>query len=541
VRAEMMPKSKRSLRELDTNRQWTMPDEDVSRSTCGGGSLTPGVRARVVRSLAFFLCCCAALWVAWRLAQFYVTGVAQRHHLESAWFILVPLVVLASLLRRRDGASMRQVHSSRVSPLFLSTACVIASGLLYWRSLGLGLLSDDYVLLTFLPGVETDWQFFRPLPLMVWSLVHPTFGPTGLHAINIVLHGINASLVFRLSLIIGLGLTPLYALGAAAVFLTFPAAVEGVAWNAGIFDLSLLTFVLLFLNTIVHQTLASRTVAILATVAALLCKETAVALPLLAWTLWLIRPVDLKAIVAASVICCSYAGLRLMSLDAPSVQGPIGYFVKEMLSRPFATLGVPWTIDEIRAHPLLLAVVPQVLVGVLLVNYAHSPKAGTRLVVPLIWVVAAVLPLLSYLNVDAELEGSRYLYLPLVGWAVLTAALSAAQPNRVGRSIGIATLAWFAAFGVYGTFQHQAAWLRAASLRDRIIDQAAMVAAEWECDAAVFRALPETVAGAQVFRNGFVEAAAMRGVNTVQSDHLADPRRCVFEWTGSRFHYQNGR
>ena len=184
---------------------------------------------------------------------------------------------------------------------------------LYWPTLWLGLLSDDYVLLE-LPLLPGDrWEFVRPLPLLLWSVVHPVAGPPGLHALNVILHGVNGALLAALTLAIvpaarfGVGLL------AAALFLMCPLAVEPVAWAAGVFDTLLVTWALAYLLALVYAPGPRWAIAgaLVCLSAALATKESAVALPLLGALLAIRRRVSWMAIAASAAVCAVYATLRV--------------------------------------------------------------------------------------------------------------------------------------------------------------------------------------------------------------------------------------
>ena len=74
--------------------------------------------------------------------------------------------------------------------------------------MGVGLLSDDFVLLTRVANgaMSTGNEFVRPLPLALWSVVIELTGEMAeaLHLLNVVLHGVNAALIVELALALGM-------------------------------------------------------------------------------------------------------------------------------------------------------------------------------------------------------------------------------------------------------------------------------------------------------------------------------------------------
>ena len=175
-------------------------------------------------------------------------------------------------------------------------------------------------------------------------------------------------------------------------------------------------------------------------VAGLLTKETAIAAPVLAAALgaaaetpdarrriWKMAAISL-AVVAGFVI-------RLVVLPVPASYGAdlTRYGVKELLVRPFATLIVPLREEETQWAPVLaIGLVTLVVVALRIAAGRwdrHAP--GFRIaLVGAAMALAAVAPAPDF-YIDANLLGSRYLYLAQAGWAlVLIAAFQTASHGR---------------------------------------------------------------------------------------------------------------
>ena len=119
-------------------------------------------------SLAFALGAYTAfLIVAYFLHRFGI----ERHHVESAWFWLAAaLLSYAVVAARRDPPEDVAVLTARVRALVMLVPLLLA-WIVYWPSVGLGLLSDDFVLLQRAASGyfwTTQNEFLRPLPLLVW-------------------------------------------------------------------------------------------------------------------------------------------------------------------------------------------------------------------------------------------------------------------------------------------------------------------------------------------------------------------------------------
>ena len=147
---------------------------------------------------------------------------------------------------------------------------------------------------------------------------------------------------------------------------------------------------------------------------------------------------------------------------------------------------------------------------------------------PLI-VLAGMLPLWTFFFIDDDLQGSRYVYLPLVGWVLFLADLIAGYRVVWARRAIAAMVAVLVIGSGWAVRAHMRPWIEAAQVRDVVLRRAAARLAERPCDYPEFTNLPDSVKGAFVFRNGFPEAA-----------HL--PRRpatvamtCVFTWRNGDF------
>lgn len=473
----------------------------------------------------------AAARVLWSGYTYFEYG-RQRYRLEAAWMILVVLTsVCAWYSNRHHSDGMEHfsldpdVHFSARS---IFAAFLLSSFALYYPALSLGLLSDDFVLLN-RTGIEildlNAWELYRPLPLLLWKGLFAIGGVAALHLLNVALHGINAWLMMRLTLLLGHS-WPISII-AGLIFLTFPAAVEPVAWNSGIFDVAMTCFGLLYLHAAQYATIVWP---LLFLVAALLAKETAVALPLILCVLGFRHKPCLRVIIASSGVTILYLLVRLAAgLDLPRGEAAsLRYTIKEVIVRPFALLGAPWTQDELAEHPLMLGMSVLTLVVILVVRSALRPTLGTRPLAGAVIVVLAVLPLWHIVFIGSGLEGSRYVYLPLVGWCLLLADL-AGRARYPRHFVVCMALTFFVVTGAWGVRQHLSTWKHAAALRDIVLESALSQLVQHDCASGHFRGAPDSFKGAYVFQNGLPEAVAsttpvLRGGST-----------CEFEWRDSRF------
>ena len=261
-------------------------------------------------------------------------------------------------------------------------------------------------------------ELFRPVIFLVWRPLTALTGQPAplLHAVNIILHGINAGLVGLLAH--RLLRDRWSGLAAGVLFLWIPSGLEAIAWS-GLQDVLMTTFVLLFVVFVTneHQPLWVRSLAIATLIAGLLTKETAIAAPLLAAIvgagaetrearrrIWMMAAVSLIAIAL-------FLGIRFAVLPLPATYGPdlTRYGLKELLVRPFATLLVPLREEERHGAPVMaIGLVTAVVVG-LRVAAGRWDRYSVRFRVTLIgaaMVLAAVAPVLSYFYIDPNLLGA---------------------------------------------------------------------------------------------------------------------------------------
>ncbi len=186
--------------------------------------------------------------------------------------------------------------------------------------------------------------------------------------------------------------------------------------------------------------------------------------------------------------------------------------VWRLLSQGVAALSVPLHGDLIRAQPEAALAAAGALV-VLLVVWSSRPRrsGGARLaVLAAVALVIATAPALRGFGVLDDLQGSRYVYLPAAFWCIgLASMLLDGWASRRARVAGgaAATIAIVAAMMATGT--HLDHWRRARRTRDAVL--MAVETMPPSCAAIAVRGLPDTTAGAYVFRNGFPEALAVQG------------------------------
>jgi len=319
---------------------------------------------------------------------------------------------------------------------------------------------------------EGAWSsYWRPLFVLWLAVNERLFGlasTVGWHASLLALHALVALLALRLARALGAPL-PL-AGGAAVLFAAHPGHVESVAWLSGAPDPLATCFLLLALLALARRVERGGWLpglpALAAGAMALLAKEFAVVLPLLAagcvaelgsgprrerWR----RAGIVAAACALPVV--AYLGLRHAVIGGAEVvkewqRGP----AIDLLSAPrvllFYARQSVWPVEVGPSYPLRVATPDQPLLPAVL-----APLLLLALVAALLWPLLRrdrlarcgallwLLPLLPALHVDAfhpeQIVHDRYLYLPLLGAAwVAVAALQRLAAWRMRSRAELATL-----------------------------------------------------------------------------------------------------
>jgi hypothetical protein len=487
-------------------------------------------------------------------------GGVRRHHIESGMAVLVVVGVgLVALFRRRGEASGRgSVPNAVPAPMLSATTLALVhvgvALLLLAPALHIGLLSDDFVLLRLANRRDfAPWRLgwhARPLPLIVWWALSSLEGDPQvlMHVVNMVLHGINATLVTGLAR--RLGIPRDTALLSGLLFLVYPAAVESVVWCSGLQDILMTTAALAFAYTWTGgMRAAPKSVAMVAwLVAGLATKETAVIIPLLglvvAWSpRGPRRREDLILALSTLVLAAVFSAWRL-SLPGSGDHlkwPPTLYDLQSMVFRPFGTLAAPWSSALLLARPWLLAV-SILFVSALLffafLRWSNDAVSGFGLALRLaLWIPLAAAPTYGLLYIAPDLQGSRYTYLPAAGGAILLALTlnTVVGSARHSRAVLWVLAAVVLALAAFAQRSHLRAWEDAATLRDGTVAAALRAAGSPHCPTLAFDKLPDVLGGAYVFRNGF-DAAIDRVAPDVAA-RLAPPERaaCRFEFDGRGF------
>ncbi len=464
------------------------------------------------------------------------------------WFVAAGVV--AAVLRRETAPVDHEDHDQPMDAMHFKWVLgffVAVAFVLYWPALRVGFLSDDFVLAEW--AAKRDWihqsatGFVRPVVPFVWFVLLALPGPLArnVHVTNLILHVINATLVTVLAT--HLGARRVEASVAGLVLLTFPGLSEAVVWASGMQDVLMTTFALASILAMLDADFSAgaAVAAIGGTLVAILAKETAVAVPVLAWLVAWASPLGIgkgrrRLTLAAMTAVAIVYGIVRLGLGMPSGygQGVSRYFAKQLIVDPFATLGAPWTATWIEFHAFSSLLRALLIVGLLAIAFATWRRDASfkRAAVFAGWVLVGVLPVFSLFHVSGTLEGSRYIYLPAAGFALLLASLARTSASRAPENLRIATLATAAAAFVLPAMtsapSELSRWTAAASRRDEILIAYVRVMPSASCGSIVTEGDADNLDGAYVLRNGFTQALAEMGA--VNQSPPSAPQ-CRISWT----------
>ncbi len=388
----------------------------------------------------------------------------------------------------------------------------------YLRALGAGFVWDDHVVieglrpLSGLPQVlglffthafagagdalagERTVEYYRPLWICLLGLQRAWFGaqPFGYHLSSVALHA--ATSVAVLVLARELIADELPALFAALLFAVHPAHVEAVAWAsssnellAGLFGV---LFFIAYLHARRHGGVLNALVCLVAFKLALLSKETAIGLPLLA-LLWELMPAPegmvrrLRWPLALMLVSALYFVVRSRFVLPHPETHPLAWRLltaPRVLAEYLRLLGLPLRPRVFHAlgfvtQPFAAAfLVPLFVVACWCVVAVWARRRAPAVFLGMAWTLAALLPVAGIAVVlQPALLAERYLYLPSVGFVVAVgAALSLGLrrgPTQV-RTLGMSIALGVLVLALFATARQCDVWHDDITLMTRIVSDA---------------------------------------------------------------------
>ncbi|MEO6458390.1 MAG: hypothetical protein ABIO92_08990 [Chloroflexia bacterium] len=445
---------------------------------------------------------------------------------------------------------MLRREMARMRPDFVAVLLIACGLLVFVPNLTGYFLADDFVLLSwtrvsslndvvgfFDPNVE--W-FYRPIVKVIYWAGQSVFGlrAAPFHLVSLLLHGLNAYLIYRL--VVGSGACSrawVVGLAAGLLFLLNSHHAETVSWVAAIGDLGGLFCILAALLLFRRFRSSGRPLLLAGSVGVfalgLLTRETVVVLPLLLAVDALIfgrvlagkdRGTGIGRLVLAFsayvVFLFSYfilqlagrgsvgrGGLQFRVLNFDSILLGIFDYVHGLIpgGRTLATL----SLDTLRTVVLVEALAVVALLGLLLWQRQRLALFG------LVWMIATPLLFVFFTG-----PTDRYFYLPSVGYALFAAGLvswlvgflssSREQNGRIARAVGALVLAAMLLTQARDLVVKESAWHAAGKVSGGVYnDVKRLVPNAGERDIFYFLKLPPFMDGVPVFQNALPQAVQL--------------------------------
>jgi len=439
---------------------------------------------------------------------------------------------------------VRSQSTRRSTQLSLLILLIFGALVAYSLNLTNYFLSDDFVQIgkvlngdySVVWGRETG-GFFRPL--FIWSYVSDSLiwgaRPFGYHLTNVLLHGLNSFLIFRLGRELFSEAAKDAAIAAAILFLLHPSHTEAVSWISGRADLIATCFVLFALTSFLiylrERRNAQMWVALIAFLMALLAKESAICLPLVAIVLACRRKSEtplktgvlLKSFSYFVVLLAAFIGMRAYFIGAivggygtsQHLNFAPGWIRDRLLEAAIRSVlpALPESWSTVLFKPLqsgmfyliVLLCLGSVAAAVIARRKQHdatSRATQNRLLLMLVLsFLFALLPVISLRLSLYETLGERFLYLPTIFSCLLLGYLIVILiRNRTVRVLLLTAVACFYSINVYRTTR---VWREAAQLTQRIQNE---LLTSGQSNHLTILNAPDNLRGVPLFHNGLPEA-----------------------------------
>ena len=498
----------------------------------------------------------------------------RRALLNASSFTFVSFALLTVLYGRSGGPaeSPPKPNDFTRGSFAVFSLCVIwaVAVIAYLPSLADPFLFDDYTHLSH--SARQSWSemlansffvhstsrefFFRPIGYMSYWLDYHWAGyePFRWHLWNVLVHATNSILVYVLGR--QLHLSRMVSLFVGLVFAVHASHAEVTGWMAARFDLLAFLFSLLALIAL-NQFVDYRrpvwfVVMVLATLLAVLSKEAAFCLPLMALCLIPFRRPAARSILkqaatmaAVCAIVFLYRGWFLGRVGGYQTENGTPTILNfrllgtlnALLFRLWGLLLFPlnWSVPP--GTWLTVASLLMLMAAALFLAVARADR--TRLLASLGLILTAALPVEHLLLIGPDFAGGRVLYLPTLGlalfWGVL---LQGCDKSRLAIVLGAGLLVF-----QWGALQHNLRLrTETAHLSQRVC---VAIGEELRRDARPILAegLPKTWKGVYSLSNGFVpcvaiqsgtpEAAARLYVGPDPAAAVAQPTLRIFSWNAA--------
>jgi len=461
---------------------------------------------------------------------------------ESFFGISVTLLMLTRVgFSRSRGASGAHWPAVAAAVALVGGICVTMLA----RSESVAFLSDDFIL----TQLASQWTtenlrvlfttgggdgFYRPVgavSLLIdarWA----SFDPVLWHRSALALHTVNAVLVTLLAARLDASLWS--AVFAGVLFAIHGTRPEAAVWIAGRFDLLATLFalgaILLFIEGCERggrSRYFAHGTALILLILAVMSKESAYIAPLL-MALYVASRLPKQGCGIRSLIPFFLAAGLVFAYRWSLFSGIGGYVVSET-GRPQAfSLGLLTTLKAVALRlwailyfPINWSVDPTPALGFLCVLYmtlllwlAVQTRPTRQLLLPLSFLLVAIIPALPLLLIGTSLGNSRVLYLPSVGFCIFLALAVDGLTGRARYLIPTVIAAFHA-----GVLHHNLNVWDYASAKVQSACSAAADAARSSKTLAVL-GLPGEIRGVPAFSNGFRECVELRAGHPVAIERI---------------------
>ncbi|MBI4801319.1 MAG: tetratricopeptide repeat protein [Elusimicrobia bacterium] len=332
-----------------------------------------------------------------------------------------------------------------------------------------------------LKTIFTDFSLanYHPVTGLSFAVENSLFGERAAahHAVNLLLHVLNAALVFALLSLLS-GQRPA-AFAAALIWALHPANVESVAWIAERKNLLYSFFYLAALITYLrHLEAGGRRYYLCAFglfILALGSKAAAVTLPLALLLLEAFRGETLTAgavkraapffaaalLFTALAVAAQSSGGRILTARAPALLS--FYLMKAVFPFGFSAV-YPYgeTLAAFKAAQLFYLLPALAFVAVFWAACQKNRPAAWGLA----FFAVHILPFISLIPVGGIIAADRYLYLPAIGlvWALLSLAQAALPATSAARKLAFASVAALALTMGTATLERAKVWTSSLAL-----------------------------------------------------------------------------
>jgi len=435
---------------------------------------------------------------------------------------------------------------------------IILAFVLYYPTLGVGFLSDDWHALSIGRDTENIFRFFTTNIVgerggssygPIWNVaMYVQYQLFGLHAVGY--HIVSIMLLAMSTFVVYLFAKRIFdhdvvAYGTALIFVTLPSHVEAVAWVAGQPHLiATVGYILaLYWYTIFSskKKLVYFFLAFMAVAVSLGTKEIGITF-LIPFILidWKYRRISLclsslRDTVMHSIKyyipCVGLIGEYVVA-RAYATGMVVGYYGSTSLAFSFSEIvdmALRMSVGMFASYPMRETLVEMIIAHAFVIGFGVTIMIGlivwigksyrTAFLMTLMMYVFSLIPYLSVQYNALSNEGERYTYLPSLFVAMMIAGAGYILVHRFQRVWYGILLVPIVLFGISQIYIKNAEWVQAGNIVTETIESMVYVDIDPERPV-IFVGLPDRIAGAQLFRNGTHLAIELSGYGKFTGDRV---------------------